>query len=287
VKICITTTFDRNYTLAGRTLFKSIRRHTDCTGIDFKVITSDPEVVREFGAENCHVVTDEIKARYANVKDHPQNPLNRFSHSLYRYEMFSFENYDRVVLIDADCLCPADISYLFSEDLSSYDLISVEDYIVSRHWGLHNLPEFIAVAGSGGKGRPELHEKGLNMLNLRQRMLDGKIDVQASILVANKNIVNRAWYDRLLHYANTTEYTYALEMGILNDFIYQDGLKIKLLPVEWNYQDCYEIYVTSIPVPAHPRMVHCQQSKPFKNERSALPECLRKWHDLWWEECNH
>ena len=40
-KICICTTFDRNYIEAGKTLFSSIKRHTDCTGIDFKVITSD------------------------------------------------------------------------------------------------------------------------------------------------------------------------------------------------------------------------------------------------------
>ena len=45
-KICITTTFDRKYMAGGKTLFKSIRRHTDCTGIDFKVITTDPEVVK-------------------------------------------------------------------------------------------------------------------------------------------------------------------------------------------------------------------------------------------------
>lgn len=40
-KICIVTTFDKNYKEAGKTLFNSIKRHTDCTGIDFKVITSD------------------------------------------------------------------------------------------------------------------------------------------------------------------------------------------------------------------------------------------------------
>ena len=42
-KICIFTTFDRNYIEAGKTLFNSIRRHTNCTGIDFKVITADKE----------------------------------------------------------------------------------------------------------------------------------------------------------------------------------------------------------------------------------------------------
>ncbi|MEK6881618.1 MAG: hypothetical protein AABY22_18500, partial [Nanoarchaeota archaeon] len=36
-KICIVTTFDRNYKEAGKTLFNSIRRHTDCSGIDFKI----------------------------------------------------------------------------------------------------------------------------------------------------------------------------------------------------------------------------------------------------------
>src|SRR5512139_285180 len=86
-KICICSTFDRNYKLGGKALFKSIRRYTDCAGIDFKVITADPEVVREFGAENCHVVTEEIKARYANVKYIPQLPAEKYAASWYRYEL--------------------------------------------------------------------------------------------------------------------------------------------------------------------------------------------------------
>lgn len=110
-KICITTTFDYNYRLGGQTLFKSIRRHTDCTGIDFKVITADPRVIKDLGAENCHVVTEEIQARYSNVKYSKDLPPEKYKASWYRYEMFNFEGYDRVICIDSDCICIEDISY--------------------------------------------------------------------------------------------------------------------------------------------------------------------------------
>ncbi len=150
-KICITTTFNRNYKLAGQTLFKSIRHHTDVTGIDFKVITDDPEVINELGAENCHIVTPEIKSRYANVKYINDLPKEKYEPSWYRYEMFNFKGYDRVICIDSDCICIEDISYLFSEELDQYDLISTEDTIVSRIF-LPNIPALEKDYGLNLKG---------------------------------------------------------------------------------------------------------------------------------------
>jgi len=269
--ICITTVIDRNYRLAARTLFQSIRRHTDCTGIDFKIITADPEVVAEFGAENCHVVTDPIRARYADVKYSKELPPEKYHTSWYRYEIFAFDQYgyERVICIDSDCLCLNDISYLFSEELNQYDLISVEDHIVSKC--------FTALV-------PELTAQGLNFRGLNQRRREGKIDIQPALLVANRKIVSGAWYMRLLDYANSTDFTYSIDEGILNDFIYQDGLRIKLLPLEWDYQDLYEIHCPTLPVPKHPIIVHCQESKPFIKERASLDPRMHKWHDRWWEE---
>ncbi len=271
-KICITTTFDRHYMAGGRTLLKSIRRHTDCTGIHFKVITADPVVVQEFGAENCHVVTDEIKARYAKVKYSKDLPAEKYAASWYRYEMFGMADYDRVICIDSDCIAIEDISYLFSEELNQYDLISVEDHIVSKCFT---------------KYVPHLERQGLNFRRLKQRMQEGKIDVQPALLVANKCIVNEAWYRRLLAYANATDFTYSIDEGILNDFIYLDNLRIKLLPLEWDYQDLYEIHCPTLPVPDRPIIVHCQESKPFKKERASLDPRMHKWHDRWWDEARH
>jgi lipopolysaccharide biosynthesis glycosyltransferase len=267
--ICITSTFDRNYMASGKTLFKSIRHHTDCTGIDFKVITADPEVIKEFGAENCHIVTDEIKKGYANVKYCKELPQERYCHSWYRYEIFNMTEYDRVMCIDSDCLCPRDISHLFSEELNDYDLISVEDHVVSKGFT---------------KCMPHLEKQGLNFSGLRRRLAAGQIDVQPALLVANKSIVNKAWYHRLLHYANTSGFTYSIDEGILNDFIYLDNLNIKLLPLEWDYQDLYEIHYPILPVPSHPFIVHCEVSKPFKKTKSQIDKRLHKWHDKWWRE---
>ncbi len=268
-KICITTTFDRNYKLGGQALFRSIKRHTDCTGIDFKVITADPEVVKELGVRNCHVVTDEIRARYNNVKYSKELPKEKYEASWYRYELFNFEGYDRVICIDSDCICIEDISYLFSEELSQYDLASVEDHIVSKCFT---------------KYVPHLEAQGLNFRGLKQRMKEGKIDVQPALLVANKSIVNTQWYNKLLAFANSSGFTYSIDEGILNDFIYQEGLRIKLLPLEWDYQDLYEIHCPQLPVPAHPYIVHCQESKPFKKNRSSIDKRMHKWYDKWWDE---
>lgn len=270
-KICITTTFDYNYRLGGQTLFKSIRRHTDCTGIDFKVITADPRVIKDLGAENCHVVTEEIQARYSNVKYSKDLPPEKYKASWYRYEMFNFEGYDRVICIDSDCICIEDISYLFSEELNQYDLVSVEDHIVSKCFT---------------KYVPQLESQGLNFRSLKQRMKEGKIDVQPALLVANKCIVNDIWYNKLLAYANATNFTYSIDEGILNDFIYLNGLRIKLLPLEWDYQDLYEIHCPGLPVPSRPVIVHCQESKPFKKKKSSLDPRMHKWHDKWWNEAS-
>ena len=109
-KICITTTYDRHYQPAGETLFKSIRHYTDCAGIDFKVITADRAVVERIGAEHCHIVTEEIARRYANVKYFKDLPREKYYQSWYRYETFSMTDYDRVICIDSDCLCVADLS---------------------------------------------------------------------------------------------------------------------------------------------------------------------------------
>ena len=269
-KICIVTTFDRNYKVAGKTMFNSIRRYTDCTGIDFKVITADIEVVNEFGKENCHFVTEEIKARYSNVKYSKDLPVEKYSSSWYRFEMFNMTEYDRVICIDSDCICVEDISYLFSEELNQYDLISVEDHIVSKHF-VQNLNQ--------------LRSLGLRFENFIKRLQKGQIDIQPALLVANKTIVNNAWYKKLLNYANTAPFSYSIDEGVLNDFIYMDKLKIKLLPLEWDYQDCYELHCPTLRIPSKPIIIHCQESKPFKKSKAQQSdERMHKYHDMWWRE---
>lgn len=269
MKICITTTYDSAYSLAGGTLVRSIRNHTNCNGIDFKIITSDLEVIRQLGPDLCHFVSPEIAARYKNVAYYGPLPPERYCHSWYRFEMFSFSYYDRVICIDSDCLCVGDISYLFSEELNEFDLISVEDHIVSKTWNR----DFSA-----------LQAQGIDTSYFSQRMKEGKVDIQPALIVANRGIVNEAWYKRLIEYANTTPFTYSIDQGILNNFIYLDNLKIKLLPLEWNYQDLYELYVPGLEVPEHPIIIHCQQSKPFKTKKNEIDARLHKWHDIWWKE---
>lgn len=266
-KICIVTTFDRNYKEAGKTLFNSIRRHTDCEGIDFKVITADEEVLNEF--ENCHFITEEIKARYKDVKYSKDLPVEKYSSSWYRYEIFNMTEYDRVICIDSDCICIRDISYLFSEELNEYDLISVEDHIVSKCFN---------------KLVPQLERQGLRLSKLTKRMSEGKVDIQPALLVANKTIINNKWYKKLLKYANTTPFSYSIDEGVLNDFIYEEKIRIKLLPLEWDYQDIYEKVVPGLPVPSDPYIVHCQESKPFKKSKKEIDRRMHKWHDLWWKE---
>lgn len=268
-KICITTTFDRNYKEAGKTLFNSIRRHTDCTGIDFKVITKDIEVVKEFGEDNCHFVDEEIRARYKDVVYYKDLPFERYESSWHRFEIFNMTEYNRVICIDSDCICIRDISYLFSDELNAYDLISVEDHIVSK---------------SFTKSIPELTAVGLDLSGMMDRRKRGEIDLQPAVLIANKSILDGKWYRKLLNFANTSPFIYAIDEGILNTFVYADGLKIKLLPLEWDYQDVYETHIPELPVPSNPIIVHCQQSKPFKKEKSQIDKRLIRWYDLWWEE---
>lgn len=269
MKICITTTFDRNYELAGQTMMKSIRNHTDCSGVDFKVITGDEAVVKEFGAENCHFVDAAIKARYDRVSYIPELPRERYAHSWYRFELFSFEGYDRVICIDSDCLCLRDMSYLFSEELNAFDIVSVEDHIVSKVF----VPQMA-----------EYTRLGLNLKPLKKRVQEGKVDIQPALIVANRAVVNDAWYKSLLAYANATPFTYSIDEGILNDFIYLGNLRIKLLPLEYDYQDCYETGALAMPPPARPVIVHCEESKPFKRSKSETDVRLHKWHDKWWYE---
>lgn len=269
MKILITTVFDRNYKEAGRTMFNSIRRHTDCAGIDFKVITADTEVRDELGKENCHFITDEIKARYANVQYSKDLPVEKYATSWYRYEIFGMTGYDRVICIDSDCICIKDISNLFSEELNDFDLISVEDHIVSKCFT---------------KLVPQLERQGLRLAKLKDRIASGKIDIQPALLVANKSIVNEAFYNKLIHYANTAPFSYSIDEGVLNDFIYMENLKIKLLPLEWDYQDVYVRVVPGLPVPEDPYIVHCQESKPFKRQKREIDPRMHKWHDLWHQE---
>lgn len=270
MRILITTTFDIRYKDGGKALFKSIRRHTDCTSIDFKVITSDPLVIREFGESNCHVVTERVKNRYKNVQYGPVLPVEQYLSSWFRYEVFHMTEYDRIICLDADCICVEDISYLFSEELNEYDIISVEDHVVSKHF----LGAIL-----------ELEAQGLNLSSLTKRVAEGKVDIQPAIIVANKGIINQHFYKQLLRYANKAPFTYANDEGVLNDFIYQVGLKVKLLPLEWNYQDIYEL-VTDLQVPEKPIIIHCQESKPFRKLKSELDPRMHKWHDRWWKEYN-
>jgi len=268
-RICITTVFDRNYKKAGKTLFNSIKRHTNCEGIDFKIITSDEEVLNEFGKENCHFITEEIKNRYNNVQYSKDLPKEKYFSSWYRYEIFNMTEYDRVICIDSDCICVEDISYLFSDELDEYDLISVEDHIVSKCFT---------------KLVPQLERQGLRLAKLRQRIEENKIDIQPALLVANKSIVNEIWYNKLLNYANTAPFSYSIDEGVLNDFIYMENLKIKLLPLEWDFQDIYEKVCPEVGVPKKPIIIHCQESKPFKKSKNQLDVKMHKWYDLWIKE---
>lgn len=268
MKICITSTFGWEYLLGGVTLMRSIRNHTDCRGVDFKMITTDQEVMEEFGKENCHLVDDSIKARYNNVAYIPELPREKYANSWYRYEMFNFKGYDRVICLDSDCLCLGDMSYLFSEELNDYDIISVEDHIVSKVF-VPRMAEYSAL--------------GLNLTPLRNRVRHGQVDIQPAIIVANQRAVNEAWYLSLLRYANRTPFTYSIDEGILNDFIYLSGLRVRLLPLQYDYQDCYETQGL-LPPPANPVIVHCEESKPFRKDKASLDPRLHKWHDLWWYE---
>lgn len=267
-KICIATTFDRNYAGAGKTLFKSIRHHTNCEGVDFKVITADPEVVKEFGEENCHIVTHEIAKRYANVSYSKQLPPEKYSTSWYRYEVFNM-GYDRVICIDSDCICVEDISYLFSDELNEYDLISVEDHFVSKV-----MPPMFS----------QLEAIGWSLKGLYHRISKGQIDIQPAVFAINKRVISPEWYWKLLAYANSAGFTYSIDQGILNDFIYQNSFKVKLLPLEWNYQDLYATRIPELPVPDKPIIVHCQESKPFRNNRADVDERICKFYDQWWSE---
>jgi len=271
-KICITTTFDRHYKKAGKTLFNSIRHHTDCTGIDFKVITADEEVLNELGKENCHFVTEDIKARYSNVAYSREMTSEKYSSSWYRYETFNMVEYDRVLCIDSDCICVEDISPLFSDELDEYDLISVEDYFVSKL-----MPPMYS----------QLEAIGWNFDGLYKRVKLGQIDIQPALIVANKSIVNETWYNQLIEYANNTGFTYSIDEGILNDFIYQNNLNIKLLPLEWNYQDLYATRCPELPIPEKPIIIHCQESKPFINDRASVDGRIQKFYDQWWNEYNY
>lgn len=252
-------------------MIKSIRNHTDCTGIDFKIITSDLAVVKYFGPQNCHFVNDSIKARYNNVAYIPALPRERYHHSWYRYECFGFIGYDRVICIDSDCLCVNDLSYLFSEELNAFDIISVEDHIVSKVFR---------------RNMADLSRQGSNLTNLQKRMNAGQVDIQPALIVANKRILDGEWYKRLLAYANSTPFTYSIDEGILNDFIYLDNLRVKLLPLEYDFQDCYEMQCPEVGVPRTPVLIHCQESKPFKKTRASVDRRVRKWHDWWWREHN-
>ena len=264
MKIAIVTTFDRNYKEAGKTLFKSIRRHTDCTGIDFKVITSDTEVLKEF--ENCHFVTEDIKARYKNVRYSKDLPAEKYASSWYRYEIFNMTDYDRVICIDSDCICVQDISYLFSEELNEYDLISVEDHFVSKL-----LPPLYS----------QLEANGWSFKGLYERISLGQTDIQPAMFVINKRVISTEFYNNLISYANNTGFTYSIDQGILNDFIYQNNFHIKLLPLEWNYQDLYATRCPELPT-VNPIIIHCQESKPWKKQKTELKETLHKYHDQWW-----
>lgn len=268
-KICITTTFDREYELAGKTLFKSIRNHTDCTGVDFKVITEDLQVVQEFGPENCHLVTKEISDRYNGVAYIPELPRERYRHSWYRFELFNFKGYERVICIDSNCICLRDMSYLFSEELNRFDIVSVEDHIVSKVF----VPRMA-----------EYTKLGLNLKPLRKRVQRGQVDIQPAIILANVGAVNEAWYRSLLAYANSTSFRYSIDEGILNDFIYMGNLRVKILPIEYDYQDCYETSLPGFPVPSDPVIVHCEECKPFKRDKAEVDARLHKWYDRWWYE---
>lgn len=268
-KICIVSVFDRHYKEAGKTLFNSIRRHTNCDGIDFKVITSDDEVLNEWGKENCHFVTNDIKNKYSNVQYSKELPVEKYATSWYRYEIFSMTDYDRVICIDSDCICVEDISYLFSEELYQYDLISVEDHIVSKC--------FTRLV-------PKLEQQGLRLANLMNRKAEGKIDIQPALLVVNKPIISKEWYDKLVEYANTAPFSYSIDEGVLNDFIYKENLNIKLLPLEWDYQDVYARVCPEVTEPLKPIIVHCQESKPFKRQKKEIDKRLQKWFDIWWKE---
>lgn len=272
MRILICTVFDIRYKDAGKALFNSILNHTDCTGIDFKVITSDPEVVKEFGERNCYFVTDEIKEQYKNVQYGPVLPVDRYLTSWFRYEIFSMTEYDRIICLDADCICAGDISYLFSEELNQFAIVSVEDHIVSKRFT---------------QTVPELEAQGLNLTNLIQRVSEGNVDIQPALLVANRFVLDKMFYKKLLEYANAAPFTYANDEGILNDFIYLKNLRIKLLPLEWNYQDIYELVCPDLPVPKNPVIVHCQESKPFVKAKADLDERMHKWYDMWWSEFNN
>lgn len=183
--------------------------------------------------------------------------------------MFNFEGYDRVICIDSDCICVKDISYLFSENLDQYDLVSVEDHIVSKCFN---------------KLVPQLERQGLRLANLVKRMSEKKIDIQPALIVANKSIVNNNWYNKLVNYVNKAPFSYSVDEGVLNDFIYMENLKIHLLPLEWDYQDIYSMVCPQLPIPSDPIIIHCQESKPFKKQKATLNKKVHKYYDMWWEE---
>lgn len=140
-QITIVSNFDNNYApIFGTFLISAIEHFSQNHNYDIIVLTQD------ISCENKKVL-DQIAKNYSNISLRYYNPARFLSgikkcvrDTCYTEDLYFrvvipyvLQNFDKVLVVDADMLCKKDLRLLFEEDISSYLAAAVKDTVMQGY----------------------------------------------------------------------------------------------------------------------------------------------------------
>ena len=234
MKTAFVTCADYNFKPGLNKLHSSLHKHNDMSGIDKILISDEIDEFKDYEVISPGEAFEEIPIK---------NP--RFKKSFYKLLCFSLTEYDRVIFIDADILCLADISNLFA------------------------LTDFAAAADDGIRLN-NVYKENFKRFN-------------SGVMVINKSLLSLSVYNEMIDYAMSGQSYDSGDQGVINEFMYKHNIKIHYLPMEYN--TLKRVYFHHKPIwnkiKNNIKLLHYVGHKPW-NRYTVDDIKYKELNQLWW-----
>lgn len=207
LKIAIVTLATQDYFPGVKTLFESIQSRHSEQDLKYFLFSNEPSAYEVFKELVDKVVG--IPPEFDGMNFNEKVP--RFKITLFKLFSVRFleeTDFDRVIFLDSDLMCVGDISNLLEPDLSKFQILAVRDYACSLYY-----PAEIAIA-----------------------RLDPNLIFNTGCLILNRSLLDSLTYTELVYTASNLATSYdGGDQGYINFITQNKRLRLKLLPVKFNY----------------------------------------------------
>jgi len=168
--------------------------------------------------------------------------------TFYKLELFKLK-YDRVIFIDCDIICKGSLNYLFSDELNDFDICASKD-------------------------------EGIKEVVIYK---DNHPRINSGVLVVNKSMLKNKNFNLAIKIADAGLSYDGGDQGVINEMIYQENYRYKILPMEYNtlgrvYENKAETWEK---IKHNVKLLHyCGYDKPWLNAGKEYKDIYYLWQNI-------